>query len=176
MEVPMTAPDFTTIAPRFWSKVVKRDGPDGCWEWTGCRFPNGYGQLRVAGKSVGAHRLSWEMHHGPIPSGAQVLHRCDNKPCIRPDHLFLGSHTDNMADMVAKGRGRPGLTVRPERAPRGTRNGNAKLTESDVREIRQRYDMGETQRGIAAAFGVTQGLVGHIVRGLIWRHVAHDDS
>jgi hypothetical protein len=167
----MTASDDTTLAVRFWAKVVKHDGPDACWEWTACLFHNGYGQIRIAGKNRGAHRVSWEMAHGPIPPETQVLHHCDNRRCVRPDHLFLGTHTDNMRDMSTKGRGRPGLTVKPERAPRGVRNGNSKLTEDDVREIRHLSQGGVSYADIAIEFGVTAGLIGHIVRRLIWRHI-----
>jgi hypothetical protein len=84
-------------AARFWPKVRK---DRGCWVWTGATTTTGYG--RLSGQP--AHRLSWEIHHGPIPAGLFVCHRCDNPGCVRPDHLFLGTHEANMADMVAKGR------------------------------------------------------------------------
>lgn len=87
---------------RFWQHVAKSEG---CWEWTGANSGRGYGRVGVdGGKTTGAHRVSWEMHYGPVPDGCSVLHRCDNRPCVRPDHLFLGDKLANMADMVAKGR------------------------------------------------------------------------
>lgn len=173
------------IDGRFWAKV---DKSGECWIWTAACFPAGYAQIRVNGKTCPAHRIAWELATGETLTDEDVIgHTCDVRNCVRNDdvgvyvvngvelprvgHLFKGTDADNMADMAAKGRGRPGLQLRPELAARGSRNGNAKLTERDIREIRQRYDMGESQRSLAAAFGVTQGLVGHIVRRLIWRHV-----
>ena len=91
-----------TLAERFWSKVRKADG---CWEWTGAATERGYGVLGRGERGLGnekAHRVSWMLHHGQIPDGLWVLHRCDNPKCVRPDHLFLGTSDDNIADMHAK--------------------------------------------------------------------------
>lgn len=89
------------LETRFWQRVEKTDG---CWRWTGPLHAFGYGLIWRGGNNVGAHRISWEIHVGPIPDGLFVLHRCDNPPCVRPDHLFLGTQADNIHDMVAKGR------------------------------------------------------------------------
>lgn len=90
-------------ADRFWSRVRKTEG---CWEWQGCRHHrSGYGHIRVAERLLQTHRLAFEIAFGPIPDGVYVCHKCDVPFCVRPDHLFLGTQTENMADMVAKGRG-----------------------------------------------------------------------
>lgn len=139
------------IADRFWPKVDRR-GPDECWPWKGSRRGFGHGQIGGAGgrgtSPVGAHRVSWEIHYGPVPIGLCVCHRCDNPPCVNPSHLFLGTHADNVADKVAKGRGR--AASRP-----GAGNPNAKLTESDVAEIRRRLLTGEPGTAIARDFGIS---------------------
>ncbi|RPJ19493.1 MAG: HNH endonuclease, partial [Planctomycetaceae bacterium] len=115
------------LAERFWEKVRKTDG---CWEWTAF-LVHGYGQFQRS-RAIGpqrAHRVSWELHNGPIPAGMCVCHRCDNRRCVRPDHLFLGTYADNSADMIRKGRARKGS--RP-----GQANHMSKLTDADVARIR----------------------------------------
>jgi hypothetical protein len=89
-----------TVEERFWAKVRKGDG---CWEWNAAKRL-GYGKFAYEGKVIDAHRLSWLLHFGPIPEGMLICHRCDNPPCVRPDHLFLGTRADNTHDMDAKGR------------------------------------------------------------------------
>lgn len=149
----------TPIANRFWPKVSKSDG---CWEWTGCCDSKGYGQIGTGGKHGidYAHRVSYEMHNGPIPEGLHVLHRCDNPPCVRPDHLFIGTHTDNMQDMWAKGRGKCDGAGR-----KGEANGNHKLTDGQVTEIRSRNLNGESQRSLGREYGVSKTMVGLIAKG-----------
>lgn len=91
---------------RFWKYVKKTDV---CWEWVGAKRTNGYGTLQVNGKSVLAHRFSYAFHKGKIPSGLFVLHTCDNKPCVNPRHLWIGSAQDNMTDKMKKGRYKGGF-------------------------------------------------------------------
>lgn len=109
------------LAVRFWRKVIKGDG---CWEWSGARAPKGYGRLQTPQGVTLAHRLSWEFEHGPVPVGLFVLHRCDNPPCVRIDHLFVGTAMDNTSDMIAKGRQRfPGPRLSQRRGAGVRRNG-----------------------------------------------------
>lgn len=142
------------IAARFWAKVAKADG---CWEWTGSRNARGYGKVsrdHRPGHMDYAHRVSWEIHFGPVPDGMDVRHFvCDNPPCVRPDHLKIGNRRANMADAMRKGRLRTGLAHR-----------DAKLSDDQVREIRTRFaDGGIRQADLAAEYGITEPYVSQIV-------------
>lgn len=157
------------IKQRFWAKVNK-DGPapshlpelGQCWLWMGATRSAGYGSFSVMGENLSAHRFSWEIHYSRIFDDLNVLHRCDTPLCVRPEHLFLGTKADNHADMDQKGRRH---VVRGESSP------HAKLTESDVRVIRERIGHGEIARVIAIDYSVTQGVISSIARGKTWRHV-----
>lgn len=159
---------YTCIPPaeRFWPKVDKR-GPDECWLWLATRDANGYGSFDHAR----AHRVAWALKHGAIPDGLLVCHRCDNPPCVNPDHLFVGTSADNMADMWSKGRGRNGVRTHPEACARGERHGSARLTESDVREIRTRCAAGESMVAIAHEKGVARTTVWKVRARRTWKHV-----
>lgn len=134
------------------------DAETGCWNWTAGKFPDGYGQFVEVKRSRGAHRVSYELHRGHIPKGMLVCHRCDNRGCINPDHLFLGTNSENMADMTAKSR-----------QARGSSNGRAKLTEADVLAIKSA--VGITQQELARQYGVGQILISRIRRGKLWAHL-----
>jgi hypothetical protein len=116
-----------------------------------------------------AHRFSWVLHHGAIPKGLDVLHRCDNPSCVRPDHLFLGTALDNGRDMASKGRS--GATIHPEKISRGESRPASKLTEKDVVDIRKLYAEGKTQKEISQKYNVTSALISGIVRRIGWKHV-----
>ncbi len=138
----------------------------GCWEWTGTKIKigksgrGGYGTIGLGAASLGkgyVHRVSYELHIGKIPAGMFVLHRCDNRLCVNPDHLFLGTAKDNALDAVAK-----------RRMAYGDRSGSAKLTQPNVDDIRNRIASGESQSSIAARFGVSQSQISNINRGRSW--------
>jgi hypothetical protein len=139
---------------------TKINSETGCWEWTAAKHRTGYGAIRINGIQSGAHRASYELFCGPIPDELHVCHRCDNKACVNPEHLFLGTAADNMADKVAKGR---------QLRLRGTESGRAKLTDSDVIAIRAAD--GITQRKLAAQYFVSQKLICDIRSGKLWKHI-----
>lgn len=169
------------IGERFWSKVEKGRG---CWLWKADVSTSGYGRFWITGpnaRQVQAHRFAYEDVVGPIPEGMWVLHTCDNPPCVRPDHLFLGTQQDNTDDMVAKGRqaqgDRHGSRLHPERLARGPRwgggrlfgerNPSAKLTQAQVDAIRQ---SNASSRDLAAQYGVGKRAIEKIRSGKRWPH------
>jgi len=144
---------------RFWDKV---DRSGDCWVWMASKRGHGYGGfLTPERKPTTAHRFSWFLHNGPIPSGMCVLHKCDNRLCVKPDHLFLGTQLDNIRDRDEKGR---------QKTLRGSVNINAKLNEDQVKIIKRNRGF-ISQRCLAKAFGVTRGTITHIHTGRNWGHI-----
>lgn len=160
---------------RFWAKVEKTSG---CWLWKASITPNGYGKFWWEGRNHPAHRVAWELLNGPRPTHLIVCHNCpggDNRACVRPDHLFLGTNKANSEDMVAKGRqscgARHAAAILPNR-PRGSKNANARYSEADVLEMRRLYDSGEcSQHALARRFGTTQPVIHRIVTRKSWQHL-----
>ena len=155
------------MSENFWSKVNK-DAPNGCWEWTASRNRQGYGYFGVKlapknWKIKKAHRVAYELTVGQVPDGLNVLHRCDNPPCVNPDHLFVGDQSVNMRDAVAKGR-------KIGKALYGEANQYAKLTDAHVKIIKY---VGNrlSQKRLGEALGVSQTNIGHVLRGNTWSHV-----
>lgn len=151
---------------KFWSSVAKGAG---CWEWQGAKLPrSGYGvaintKIERRYVTIYAHRMSYELHIGPIPSGLYVCHHCDNPACVRPDHLFLGTPQDNMRDRDAK-----------QRQSCGTRYPHAKLTDDIVRSMRKRYAAGEVnQRQLSVELGVSGPSISRTLAGKSWKHVTN---
>ncbi len=153
------------VDERFWENVIKA-ALDDCWLWTGTKGHHGYGMMSVGSKrdksrrNVFAHRLSYELHYGPIPSGAVIRHTCDNPSCVNPGHLIVGSHQENMRDMVSRNR----QTL-------GTKNPQARITADDVRQIRALAASGTIHAEIAPRFGITRSAVTMIVERKRWAHV-----
>lgn len=134
-----------TAERRFWAKVASDESADGCWEWAGRRNEHGYGVL----DKVGAHRVSYWLATGVDPIGQSVCHRCDNPPCVRPSHLFLGAHSVNMADAASKGR----------------MPGRRELTDEQVAEIRRLYASGLTSPQIALRVSASRQQISRLVAG-----------
>lgn len=157
---------------RFWSKIDK-NGPipahrpelGRCWVWT-FSTRSGYGAFRIGNRMHGANRVAWLIQHGPIPKGLCALHQCDNKPCVRGTHLFLGTKTENNTDRDAKNR-----------QARGETNARAKLTKNKVIDIRSRYASGGTShRKLAKEFNISRGYVSKIVNRKNWTHIGASDT
>lgn len=164
------------LEARFWSKVNK-DGPvpahrpelGPCWVWTGKTNQFGYGMVWIVGgmgKEARAHRISWEIKNGEIPAGQCVLHKCDNPPCVNPDHLFLGTKYENIQDATRKGRQTSAL--------KGEDHTTAKLTNDQVHEIRHLYKSrtpGRSGPALAKIYGVNHHTITDIARGVKWSHL-----
>jgi len=142
--------------------VVKENG---CWEWVGGRDKNGYPLFGVRTKG---HRYSYERFKGPIPKGLCVCHNCpggDNKGCVNPEHLWIGTHAENIHDKKPKGK-----------QNFGENHGRKKLNEKDVLDIKRRFQAGELGTKLAKEYGVSSGLIYHIKDGLIWRHLCEEEQ
>ena len=150
------------VVERFWSKV---DKTADCWVWTAGIGGGGYG-LFHAGRHYRAHRFSFEANFGAIPQGLCVCHRCDNRLCVRPEHLFVGTYADNLRDMREKGRAHfqvnRGCFLRGEKSPR------AKLTNQQAVDLRVRYVAGESARALGSHFGMTESAVFKVLRGEVY--------
>ncbi len=160
-----------TAEKRFWANVVKygpRYRDDRCWTWLGCPDRDGYGEIMDRRVKYRAHVFSWVYHYGSIENGVYVLHRCDNRSCVNPSHLFLGNNLINTADKVTKNR-----------QAKGTDFVSAKLTEETVAWIRRYYVRGHRiygQRAMARRFNVSQPLIMKIIQRKNWKHVGEGFS
>lgn len=178
----------TPIEDRYWAKVDRSGGPNACWPWTGSRDKDGYAGnfwdgtyvSNGRGRYVRAARWAYARFVGPIPACMFVCHHCDNPPCMNPSHWFLGTAAENSADRDAKGRGggwktsgdANGTRLHPDRLRRGEHHTQVKLTEQQVRWIRERYAAGGIyQYELAKQYGVSQTLISAIVRRKIWQHI-----
>ena len=148
------------IKARFWSKVVM--GSDCCWEWDGAyRAKDNYGAFTVGRKTFSAPRFAYEMEYGPIPEGLLILHSCDNRKCIRPEHLEAGTQAKNIKDCVVRGRHVP---------PKGEKNGMSKLTAETVAAIRAEYDgVRGSMTALSKKYGVGVPSIHNVIRRRRWK-------
>ncbi len=145
----------------FWARVDKSGGPNACWPWQGAPSGHGYGAFRNGkGRRYRAHRLAWANTYGGWPTGFLCLHRCDNKMCCNPLHLFTGTQQDNMLDMAQK-----------DRHVRGTRQPFSKLKESDIPKIRQLRKNGLSGAKIGKLFSVCDVTIYAILNNKTWKHL-----
>lgn len=153
---------MSTLKERFWAKV-RKGGPDECWPWLAGLDGHGYGAIKDGRSVLVASRVAWMIHTGASempPRHLDVMHSCDNPPCVNPAHLSLGTRLQNMADAVSKGR-----QARGERLPQ------SKVTEAVVRAIRARLASGERVRDVASALNVSKKIVIDVRRRRTWKHV-----
>lgn len=143
---------------RFWAKVAKSDG---CWLWLGARDPRGYGRGHYRSKGGFAHRIAYRLAFGDFDARLHVLHHCDTPPCVRPSHLHLGTHPDNMHEASER-----------RRFPHGEGHSQSRFTTEQVLEIRRRHAQGATQKALAREYGVGTRAIHSIVHRLTWKHVA----
>ena len=148
---------------RFWSKAQITDLLK-CWIWTGTKTLDGYGSIKICYKTKHAHRVVWELCYGPIPKGQSVLHHCDKPACVQPNHLFLGTQQDNIADMDNKNR---------RGSIKGIKNGRSKLTEKNVLDIRSLAKQGILYKDIIETLSIDISLpqIGSIVKRRSWKHI-----
>lgn len=154
-----------SLSARFRDKVSKADHPKGCWLWIGADRGNGYGCLKHQGRVISAHCVSFVIHHGEIPEGKIVMHSCDNRGCVNPDHLFAGTPKENVSDMDTKGRG-----VRCK----GEQFHNAKLNDVAVLAILALHRQGLSNSEIARQVKVSTKTIDGIVKGDRWKHVERE--
>lgn len=157
---------------RFWAKVGWVDDPTECWRWRGSTIKQGYGTIPAEPprtKNLRAHRLMWFYARGQIPDGFDVLHHCDNPPCVNPNHLFIGTDADNSRDAWSKGRNI--IQTDPSRVRRrGEAHKLAKLTDKAVLQIRALHGKIPSKE-LAARFGVSPQLISMVASNKVWRHV-----
>jgi hypothetical protein len=164
MEINAETIEFVRACNALWKYVNKGDG-DACWLWTGSQSTTCYGQIRIQGTLLYAHRATFMLENGFVPESVCVLHRCDTPLCVRPSHLFAGTKADNTADMIAKGR-----------QARGAKLPHSKLSAETVGAIKQLLVAGTRPYQVANMYGLTQQVIGNIKHGRIYAWVKVDPN
>lgn len=150
--------EITPVVDRFWKYVKKTKS---CWIWTSKNQASGYGRLKIKGKHISVHRFSYELHKGKIPVGLFVCHSCDNRLCVNPDHLWLGTNTDNIRDMEKKGR---------SKHPNKENHWKSKFSISDIKKIREKYKTGYfSKKELAKEFGTCKSNMASILQNKTWK-------
>lgn len=174
---------------RFFSGI-KKDSTTGCWEWSGTKNNHGYGMMGVCTDAILVHRYSWMHHYGEIPDGLIVCHKCDNPPCANPEHLFLGTHKDNVHDKILKGRDintrnalkstnalktkntlRAKGVLKVKDPSKARSRSDTKLTPEQVKEIKFLLRGGVKQAHVAKQFSVSRTTIMFINQGKTWGHI-----
>lgn len=154
----------TKVRLRFLSKIHMSKMRD-CWEWAACLSSTGYGSFSFCNKTVNVHTFTWKLYKGPIYTGLQVLHKCDNRKCVRPDHLFLGTQFDNVSDMIKKNRGRPAKATSGS-FKKGIFHPFRKISIEDFPKIKKMYYNGNmTHLQISKIFNVSQSSIKNVLNG-----------
>jgi hypothetical protein len=172
----MRGKKVTDLREHFWSKVERREQAE-CWAWCGAKLKTGYGSIRVDYRALRAHRVAFELEVGSIPIGLDVCHTCDNRICVNPQHLFLGTRKENMQDAKNKGRLVRGPATPEERARltsiapglKGEDHPRAKLTWDFVRSVRARVLAGEKQVDLARQYNLNVQYLNGIIKGRLWK-------
>lgn len=165
------------LKSRFWAKVDKKVGQNGCWLWTGYLNQDGYGRIWIETRMVMAHRVAYAITNSDVPENLSVCHSCDNPGCVNPEHLWLGSHLENMTDMYQKKRRKAasgkknGTHTRPDKVRRGEKNNTAKLTPTEVAEIRNLSQQGVSRLQLSQTYKVSIFAIRQIITKKSWQHI-----
>lgn len=171
-------PELTDDRKANFFRRIKINQDTGCHEWQATKTKGGYGQVSLFGRMFSVHRVAYFLATGNDPSGLDTCHTCDNPSCCNPDHLFIGTTSENMRDCAAKGRANKprgdmnGARIHPETRCRGEAHWSCKLTAESVRAIRDSHSAGVRQNRLAAEFGVSTAVIGKVIHRATWRHVA----
>lgn len=148
-------------------KSVNKKGDDGCWEWVGYKNKDGYGRMKVDYKMYHVHRIVYELTYGPIPDGLLICHRCNNRSCCNPNHLYLGTQKDNMEQCVFEGRLKTSF---------GEKHGQSKLNEKDVKKIKELYNTKNySQRCLGKLFNISHSEISRIINNQVWKHILMEE-